>query len=318
MQALKTLTSLDSIGSPGKQSASGNVFRIADHTLRCKARMAFYRTNSLQGLYGALHFCETNPKLGSFFQTASRGREHLVSLNCETYNGTVCAVDQYADRPLRAPAVDGEGLALGIDHRNLFAALPEKIAELRNKHEREDSEEQRAGATKLALILLVVAAAGPAGAKQLAWHSGTVAKVAFEPWCEDIKHLDTQLWPPRLPLGKEGDAVCGPVASVAGPGTLGPAPSGQALSPETQFLQIDGSDVSYVLKYQAFDVPATIDVLPGSKVEYAIDGKYLLLRMTTEGPWHRRLRERGHGFEYDQVVFKKYKTDIIRVKAATS
>ncbi len=112
--------------------------------------------------------------------------------------------------------------------------------------------------------------------------------------------------------------MCGPVASVAGPGTLGPAPSGQALTPETQFLQIDGSDVSYVLKYQAFDVPATIDVLPGSKVEYAIDGKHLLLRMTTEGPRHRRLRERGHGFEYDQVVFKKYKTDIIRVKAATS
>ncbi len=158
---------------------------------------------------------------------------------------------------------------------------------------------------KLALVLLVVSAVAPLGAKDFVWHSGTVAKLGFEGWC-----------PQMLPASGY-DKVCGLTPRTASSRAF-PLMPAEAFSPETQFLQIDSSGASYLVKWQALEAAAIIDVGPGSKVEYAVDGKHLVLRPTSEGPRHKRMREQPRGHKYFWLAFKKYKTDIVAVKTQAS
>ena len=75
----------------------------------------------------------------------------------------------------------------------------------------------------------------------------------------------------------------------------------QPPNPVTQILEIDGADAIYIVKREALD--GGVRLKPGAEVQYAADGKRLLIRIQPEPPKVQDPKHPFHvGWQQNKVV----------------
>ena len=129
-------------------------------------------------------------------------------------------------------------------------------------------------------LLLLLALLPPIAARQnRTWVAGVFGSVSRQDWghvatglhgaCDPLRDVPTN-FDNMVPIG-------GLKGTDAPPGYL--LTSTPTPHPIVQAIRVDGPDAIYLLKYQSFQ---GLSIPPHSAVDYAVDGKHVLLRMAGE------------------------------------